>query len=1160
MNQTFIVNRIPPFPLLSPNSMVFDILSPTNCNNIDLRVVNVYHNKPESGHTLHHIFSHELDANIPTLFLGDFNTHSPRWSFPHSSTSSWAHTFHDWMDDNGLETLNPVNEHTWSQPGSRPSIIDLALANESARFFANLSSVTVSWAHSDSDHAALLINFYPETDTPLTVHEPRGFHIDSEKKEEWSNSFRLYVSDHLILTSLDPTETARLLHDAIISACKKNLDKIKSGPPKGVVWWNDDCAAKFHLLRASTTGIERKLASKTFRSSVREAKRSWAHQQLFENANTNNIWNMACIRKGRRSQVLPPLKDTNGDIHSDTNTKVLLLKERFFPTKSNAVNIELASLLDPPPLSTRPWLPISPDEIHASLKDTSNKSAPGPSGINYKLLKWAFDACPDAITHLFNLSLSTGTHVWKHAMIVPVPKPNKPDYSAPKAYRPVSLMECSGKLLEKVITKWINDDISLFPEILPRNQFGSRPQHCTTDAALTLIHRIQATRKAGFHAALVLFDISGFFDHIDANRTRDILTKKGFPPNLVHWVFSFLTDRTASMRLDSTDIDPFAVPDGTPQGSPLSPILSAIYTSFLLSLSTNWTHSALSLYVNDGAILSVSATPYSASHNAISKLEDVLKWLHTNGLTADYDKTELMIFSPARYRGPKVSERAYSDPTGTRHPVKSSSRIRYLGFYLTPTLDWRPHISIMAMRARSTIRGLSILGNSIRGLDLVHWKQVYLMYVIPILTYGVPVWYTGVSQKGLINTLQVAQNEGIQKITGVFRTTPTAITENMIGIAPIKYLLPRIIHSFRNRLIATNPNHILHSILTDDQCRYWRSNPPTNLTSLLQGLDHSTYAHTPSQPWRPSNVSFTSLIPPPQTTVLYYVPSTVNNTTVIHVTSRTHTTYTLLHSFTGTDHTQALGLAILSSLHEFPNIPYHFVHLPSFEQKLTSSKPHRDSYTFLRIRDTIDSSPTTHFAFHLYYTRTKDSPNHTQRLHWNQRYSASPQPNPPPTSPRELMWRKIKAEYVPIDHPSALACQTPDNGKPVTAIRGALKSHSRIITSTIIRIATGHCFDANYSQRFRPRSDDILTCPHTHSCPHLHTRHHIIFQCSQYTNERRKLPRPWRLPLILQSEEASERLGMFLKNSDSSLLRPIPSPIPLTNSQPRSNPLNPDPP
>ena len=182
---------------------------------------------------------------------------------------------------------------------------------------------------------------------------------------------------------------------------------------------------------------------------------------------------MAQIRKGQRSQVLPPLKDANGEIHSDTTTKASLLKDRFFPPKSNTVNIEQASFQDPLPLPPRSWSPITSEEIHVSLKDTSNKSAPGPSGINYKILKWAFDTSPDVITHLFNLSLSTGTHVWKHATIVPVPKPNKPNYSIPKAYRPVSLMECSGKLLEKVITKRINDDISLHPDILPNNQFGS---------------------------------------------------------------------------------------------------------------------------------------------------------------------------------------------------------------------------------------------------------------------------------------------------------------------------------------------------------------------------------------------------------------------------------------------------------------------------------------------------------------------------------------------------------------------------------------------------------------------------------------------------------------------------------------------------------------
>ena len=298
INQTYVVNHIPPSPLLSPNSMVIDLLSATNCNKIDLRIVNIYHDKPALGHALAHIFSHPLDDNTPTLVMGDFNTHSPRWSFPHSTISSWAPAFHEWMDSNGLDIINPVNEHTWTQPGARPSIIDLALANESAKYFTNLSALTISWEQSVSDHTALLINLYPEEQYPIPQEEPRGFHIDTSKQEAWSNTLKSLVAEHSILTLSDPTDAATKFHDTIMTTCQRHLDKIKSRSPKGVVWWNDECSAKSHLLRTAHAGKERKDASRVFRRTVQEAKRSWAHQQLFENTKTENIWNMAHVRKG----------------------------------------------------------------------------------------------------------------------------------------------------------------------------------------------------------------------------------------------------------------------------------------------------------------------------------------------------------------------------------------------------------------------------------------------------------------------------------------------------------------------------------------------------------------------------------------------------------------------------------------------------------------------------------------------------------------------------------------------------------------------------------------------------------------------------------------------------------------------------------------------
>jgi hypothetical protein len=833
IHHTRIVNHIPPDPLITSNSMVIDLLR-SDHSTVALRLVNVYHDKPDSGHALRHLFDNSLADTIPTILIGDFNSHSPRWSLPHSTPSPWASDFHDWMDINGLEILNPVNTFTWSQKGSRSSIIDLALANEQARYFTTLSAVTVSWKERVSDHAALLLNYLPEEAT-TEPHAPRiGFITDATKKDEWSSSFRLILQEQRFYDSTSPDIANDILHEAILLACKQHLTPIKKSPPKGASWWNEDCTTTLQQIEG-TIGLDRIATSKTFRKTVREAKRTWAHKRLFETTDPETIWRLARVRKGRRSPLLPPLRDSQGVLQSDTSTKTNILRDRFFPDKSNHVDIASVSIEDPEPLQTRTWPPINNDEVALCLKDTKNKSAPGVTGINYKLLKWAFDADPSALTHVFNSSLSTGTHVWKQAVVVPVAKPQKPDYSIAKAYRPVSLLECTGKLLEKIVTKRISTEIANIPDILPNNQFGSRPQHSTVDAAITLVHRIQAARQAGYHAALILFDISGFFDHIDANRAKDICDKKGFPPNVVNWIHSFLTNRSAAMRIDSATSEAFPIPDGTPQGSPLSPILSALFTSFLLQVSKSWEHSALSMYVDDGAILAVSATPRSATEKAISKLEYSLKWLHRNGLSTDADKTEVMVFSPARYRGPSVKDTAYTDPSGTRHRVLPTTKLRYLGIYLTPKLDWQPHVSIMANRARSTIRGLSILGNSIRGLDLVHWKQVYLTYAVPILTYGAPVWFTGRRQKGLINTLQIAQNEGIRKILGVFRTTPTAVSENMVGIAPMKYLLPRIVQSYTNRLAATNPHHLFHSLQKFDQCSYAASHfvltPPSPLSA-----------------------------------------------------------------------------------------------------------------------------------------------------------------------------------------------------------------------------------------------------------------------------------------------------------------------------------------
>ena len=61
---------------------------------------------------------------------------------------------------------------------------------------------------------------------------------------------------------------------------------------------------------------------------------------------------------------------------------------------------------DPPLLPPRDLPPISQAEISAALATTSNKSAPGLSGIGYHLIKWAFASRPDRFLDLFNASIT----------------------------------------------------------------------------------------------------------------------------------------------------------------------------------------------------------------------------------------------------------------------------------------------------------------------------------------------------------------------------------------------------------------------------------------------------------------------------------------------------------------------------------------------------------------------------------------------------------------------------------------------------------------------------------------------------------------------------------------------------------------------------------
>jgi len=250
----------------------------------------------------------------------------------------------------------------------------------------------------------------------------------------------------------------------------------------------------------------------------------------------------------RGKSCIPTLKtrssDGNETLAATNEEKSALLAHTLFPPPPATSSVP-DTYQYPEPVEE--WTEITLDQLTAAVNKLSPYKAPGPDGI----ANIVFQRCRQLSNYLlplFNAAVKLCTHYdpWRESVTVILRKPGKPDYSVPKAYRPIALLNTTAKLLSSIVT----DRASYILEahnLLPATHFGGRPGRTMEDSLHLLESTIRNAWRQGKVVSALFLDIEGAFPNAVTKCLIHNLRKKRLPREIIDYVEEMLKNRRTKL-------------------------------------------------------------------------------------------------------------------------------------------------------------------------------------------------------------------------------------------------------------------------------------------------------------------------------------------------------------------------------------------------------------------------------------------------------------------------------------------------------------------------------------------------------------------------------------------------------------------------------------
>lgn len=724
------------------------------------------------------------EAKGPVIVGGDFNAKSQDWGSCKEDNRGKA--LADLIASLGLISCNQGNEPTFVR-GASESHIDITFASRA------VADRVRDWKVLDEESLSLhrYIQYSIAAQRTTYQNPPHtGWAIRKLDRSKLKEALQrvAHVGDQ------NAEEACNTTIRWLTRACDASMPKSGKNNRRPVPWWSPDIADQRRKCLKARRAFTRK-RKKTDDAGCAAELESFKHERktlsiMIQDAKDEN-WKRLCelVEKDpwgqpykiamKKLNVRKPIPGLDLPGRMDT------IVDTLFPTRATITN-----KITPISQEELDEARFTPGDVAAAAKALPNGKAPGPDGIPNEVLKVAVGLHPEHFAELFNHCIRGATYpeIWKVAKLVLLRKPGKP-LDNPSAYRPLCMLDSTGKLFEKLLTARLREHLQTSGNTTD-NQYGFKRGRSTLHAMSRVRSVFQDANGRGqarnLFVGMLLLDVKNAFNSASWPCIMSALERKETPKYLRNIIGQYLSNRTILVSGGGRD-RPIKVSCGVPQGSVIGPDLwNVLYDDLLrLNLPTNV---EIIAFADDIALVATASTPFLLEELLEVALGAVMDWMRDNGLELAIEKTEAIVLTNRnKHNSMTVRCGLLSFP--------SVRCVKYLGVLLDARLHFNEHGEHAAARAGEACRQLTRILPNLRGAKQ-KTRRVLATVVTSRLLYGAPFWFPSITTKAF-SKMESIYRRAMLRVACCYSTVSHEAASVITGMPPLKLLAEERVSIFR---------------------------------------------------------------------------------------------------------------------------------------------------------------------------------------------------------------------------------------------------------------------------------------------------------------------------------------------------------------------------